>query len=224
MQITINAAKKDVERRKPVDARQSYTARASKHVGVLMRRLLPAVLLCLFASATTIVAQDKKVAASAQDNPVSKNTKRFYGGVKNFLLLSAEKVPEEYYSFKATDAVRSYGQIVGHIADSQYAMCSIVLGEKNPAGNIEQTKTSKADLVAALKGAFAYCDRAYDGMTDASAGQMVKFMGSDTTKLGVLTANLIHSGLHYGNLITYMRLKNIVPPTSEPDYFNQPKK
>lgn len=225
MQITVDVTKKDVERKKPVDARQYHTVRASKHLGKLMRRLLPAVLLlCFLASATIIVAQDKKVAASVEDNPVSKNTKRFYGGVKNFLLLSAEKVPEEYYSFKATDAVRSYGQIIGHIADSQYAMCSIVRGEKNPAENIEKPKTSKADLIAALKGAFAYCDRAYDRMTDASAGQMVKFRGSDTTQLGVLTANLIHSGLHYGNLITYMRLKNIVPPTSEPDYFNPPKK
>jgi uncharacterized damage-inducible protein DinB len=181
-----------------------------------MRKLIPVVLFCLFALTTNTVAQEKKVAASSQDNPVSKNTKRFYGGVKNFLLQSAEKVPEEYYGFKPTEAVRSYGQIIGHIADSQYAMCSIVLGEKNPSTNIEKNRTSKADLIAALKGAFAYCDRAYDGMTDATAGQMVKFMGSDTTKLGVLTANLIHSGLHYGNLITYMRLKNIVPPTSEP--------
>lgn len=224
MQITMNATKEDVTRREPVAARQHYAARVSDHLLELVRRLLPCVLLCLFVLTTITVAQDKKVNASGQDNPVSKNTRRFYGGVKNFLLLSAEKVPDEYYNFKPTDGVRSYGQIIGHIADSQYAMCAIVLGEKNPSASIEKNRTSKADLIAALKGAFTYCDRAYDGMTDATAGQMVKFMGSDTTKLGVLTANLIHSGLHYGNLITYMRLKNIVPPTSEPDYFNPQKK
>jgi hypothetical protein len=218
-----NVTKEAVGHRKHVHAPQYYTAMASKHLGKLMLTLLPAVLLlCFLASTKIVVAQDKKVAAPV--DPVSKNTKRFYGGVKNFLLRSAEKVPEEYYSFKATDAVRSYGQIIGHIADTQSGMCAIVLGEKNPAGNIEKTKTSKADLIVALKGAFAYCDRAYDSMTDAAAGQMVKFRGSDTTKLGVLTANLIHSGLHYGNLITYMRLKNIVPPTSEAEYFNPPKK
>jgi uncharacterized damage-inducible protein DinB len=216
MQITVTATKEYVWRRKSVAARQYYTVWASEYLGELMIKLLPVVLLSLFALTTTTMAQDKKAAASGQDNPISKNTKRFYGGVKNFLLLSAEKVPEEYYGFKPTEAVRSYGQIIGHIADSQYAMCAIVLGEKNPAVNIEKNKTSKADLIAALKGAFTYCDRAYDGMNDEAAGQMVKFMGSDTTKLGVLTANLIHSGLHYGNLITYMRLKNIVPPTSEP--------
>ena len=106
---------------------------------------------------------------------------------------------EVYYSFKPTDAVRSYGQILGHVADSQYYFCSIALGEKNPAPNIEKTKTSKADLIAALKDAFAYCDRAYDGMTDASGAKMVKLMGFDVPKLGVLTNNLAHTSEHYGN-------------------------
>jgi len=85
-------------------------------------------------------------------------------------------------------------------------------------------KTSKADLTAALKDAFAYCDKAYDGMTDASAVQPVKFHGSDTPKLGVLIANSTHTVEHYGNLVTYMRLKNIVPPTSEPGFLPQTKK
>src|SRR4030088_2021850 len=120
--------------------------------------------------------------ALAQDNPLSSFNKGAYGGVKNILLRSAEKMPEENYSFKPTDAVRSFGQVVGHVADAQYLFCSIVLGEKNPVPKIEQTKTSKADLIAALKDAFAYCDKAYDGMTDASAAQSVKFFGSDMPK------------------------------------------
>ncbi|HEX8267675.1 MAG TPA: DinB family protein [Pyrinomonadaceae bacterium] len=224
MQINVNVIKDDVEHKKPADARQYHTARTSEHLGELMQWFLPAVLLCLFAPAAIVFGQGKPAAASAQDNPLSATNKRFYGGMKNMLLLSAQKVPEEYYSFKPTDAVRSFGQIIGHAADSQYAMCSIVLGEKNPSPNIEKNKTSKSDLIASLKDAFAYCDRAYDGMTDTSAAQMVKFMGRDNTKFGVLTANLIHSGLHYGNLVTYMRLKNIVPPTSEPGFFEPPKK
>ena len=107
--------------------------------------------------------------------------------------------------------------------DSQYYFCSTALGEKNPAPKIEQTKTSKADLIAALKGAFAYCDKAYDGMTDASGTQMVKLFGAeDTPKLSVLTVNQMHNLEHYGNLVTYMRMKNIVPPTSEPGFMPQP--
>ena len=100
--------------------------------------------------------------------------------------------------------------------DSQYYFCSTALGEKNPAPKIEQTKTSKADLIAALKEGFAYCDKAYDGMTDASATQMVKLFGRNTPKLAVLTVNNMHNMEHYGNLVTYMRMKNIVPPSSEP--------
>ena len=175
------------------------------------------LLICLLAPAAAAVAQAKPAAAAtAQANPLSVWNKTAYGTVKNILLRSAEKMPEENYNFKPTDTVRSYGHIVGHLADSQYYFCSVALGEKNPAPKIEQTKTSKADLIAALKDAFAYCDKAYDGMTDASATQMVKLFGNDAPKLGVLTVNNMHNLEHYGNLVTYMRLKNIIPPTSEP--------
>ncbi len=183
------------------------------------------LLICLLAPAAVALAQDKPAAvAPAPDNPLSTFTKVVYGRMKDILLRSAEKMPEENYNFKPTEAVRSYGQIVGHVADAQYLFCSIVLGEKNPAPKVEQTKTSKADLIAALKDAFAYCDRAYDGMTDASATQMVQLFGSDRPKLGVLTVNNMHNMEHYGNLVTYMRMKNIVPPSSEPGSQPQPKK
>jgi uncharacterized damage-inducible protein DinB len=151
----------------------------------------------------------------AQNNPLSEYNKSIYTGAKGILLRSAEKMPEENYGFKPTEAVRSFGQIVGHVADAQYLFCSIVLGEKNPAPGIERSKTSKADLIAALKDAFAYCDKAYNGLTDASAVETVQLFGGDTPKLGVLTVNELHTIEHYGNLITYMRMKNIVPPTSE---------
>jgi uncharacterized damage-inducible protein DinB len=173
------------------------------------------LLICLLAPAAV---------ALAQDNPLIAYNKVIYGGVKTILLRSAEKMPEANYSFRPTDAVRSFGQILGHVADAQYGFCSAVLGEKNPAPKIEQTKTSKADLIAALKDAFAYCDKAYDGITDESAGQMVQFFGSEVPRLGVLTVNSLHSVEHYGNLVTYLRMNNIVPPTSEPGFMPQPKK
>ena len=189
-----------------------------------MPTLLRTLLICLLAPAAVAVAQDKPAAmAPSQDNPLSTFNKFAYGHVKDVLLRSAEKMPEENYNFKPTDTVRSFGQIVGHVADGQYLFCSIELGEKNPAPKIEQTKTSKADLIAALKEAFAYCDKAYNGMTDASATQMVKLFDIDAPKLGVLTVNNMHNLEHYGNLVTYMRLKNIVPPSSEPAPQTQPK-
>src|SRR5579863_2957035 len=128
-------------------------------------------------------------AAFSQGNPLSSFNKGVYGPIKMILLRSADKMPAENYNFKPTEAVRSYGQIVGHVADAQYMFCSLALGENNPDHKIEQTKTTKADLVAALKEAVAYCDKAYDGMTDASGAQMVKLFGMDMPKFGALNIN-----------------------------------
>ena len=173
------------------------------------------LLMCLIATAATAVAQD---------SPFSAFNKRAYEQMKTWLLASAEKMPGENYSFKPVDTVRSFGQILGHVADSQYYFCSTVLGEKNPGLKVEQTKTSKTELIAALKEAFAYCDKAYDSVTDASVSQTVKIFAGDLPKPIVLTANAMHDAEHYGNLVTYMRLKNIVPPSSEAPAQAQPKK
>jgi len=171
-----------------------------------MRTVLRALLICAVAP----------VIALAQGNPLSTFNKTAFGALQNILLRTAEKMPEENYKFKPTEAVRSFGQVIGHVADTQYMFCSIEMGEKDPDLKIEHRKTSKTELIAALREAFAYCEKAYEGMTDASATQTVKMFGGDTPKLSVLTANNMHTVEHYGNLVTYMRLKNIVPPTSEP--------
>ena len=182
-----------------------------------MRKLLPTILLCLLA--LPAFAQEKQ----PSDNPLSAFTKRVYGFQKGILLRSAEKMPEENYTFKPVDTVRTYGQIVGHIADAQYLFCSAASGEKNPDLKIEKTKISKADLEAALKDSFAYCDKVYDSMTDASGSQMVKLFGTDTPKLGALDFNNIHNMEHYGNLTTYLRIKGIIQPTSEQAQMPAPK-
>jgi len=174
-----------------------------------MQKLLPTLLLCLLA--LPAFSQEKQ----SSDNPFSTINQRGYERTKGILLRSAEKMPEENYGFKPVDSVRTYGQIIGHLADAQYLFCSTASGEKNPDPKIEKTKTSKADLVAALKGGFAYCDKVYDSMTDAASTQMVKFFGNDVPKFAVLSINMGHNMEHYGNLVTYMRIKGIVPPTSE---------
>src|SRR5215469_4198519 len=183
-----------------------------------MKTLLRLIVLSLTVPAMVTLAQDKpaqeKPAATAE-NPLSTWTKFANLRVRDYVLKSAEKMPEENYSFKPVDTVRTYGQILGHVADSQYRFCSLALGEKNPAPDIEHTKTSKADLVVALNSAFAYCDKAYGTMTDAAATQTIKLFGNDAPRLSALTVNNMHDLEHYGNLITYMRMKNIVPPSSE---------
>jgi len=182
-------------------------------------------MVCLLVPAGVTLAQEKP-AAAAPDNPLSTWNKKADARVKDIILRSAQKMPEENYGFKPTDAVRSYGQIIGHLADAQYLFCSLALGEKAPAPDIEHTKTSKADLIAALNAGFAYCDKAYDSMTDTSAVQTIKLFGNDAPRLSALTVNNMHNMEHYGNLVTYMRMKNIIPPSSEapPEAQPQPKK
>jgi uncharacterized damage-inducible protein DinB len=128
---------------------------------------------------------------------------------------AAEKMPEEQYAFKPDPAVRSFSQILGHIADADYLFCSAALGEKSSSPGIEKTKTTKAELTSALRAAFAYCNRAYDALTDANANETVKAFGQERNKLGVLWFNASHNLEHYGNLVVYMRLKGIVPPSSD---------
>lgn len=174
-----------------------------------MRKILPAILLCLLA--LPVFSQEKQ----SSNNPFSAINKHGYERTKGILLRSAEKMPEENYNFKPVDTVRTYGQIIGHLADAQYLFCSIASGEKNPDLKIEKSKTSKADLIAALKDGFAYCDKVYDSMTDTASTETVKFFGNDMPKFALLSLNIGHNMEHYGNLVTYMRIKGIVPPTSE---------
>ena len=193
-----------------------------------MKTLVRVLVLCLMVQAGVALAQDKPAQekpAVSPENPLTSWNKIAYTRVKGIVVRSADKMPEENYSFKPVDTVRSYGQIVGHLADAQYLFCSLALGEKAPGLDIEHTKTSKADLVAALSTAFAYCDKAYDSMTDASAAQTIKLFGNDAPRMSALIVNNMHNMEHYGNLVTYMRMKGIVPPSSEqPPAAPQPAK
>ncbi len=148
-------------------------------------------------------------------NTLSMDTKGMFDGVKNNIVKAAEKMPEENYAFKPVDTVRSFGQLVGHLADANYMFCAAVKGEKAPAGGIEKGKTSKADLVQGLKDATAYCDSVYAGMSDGAGAEKIKLFGRERSKLSVLNLNTSHSNEHYGNIVTYMRIKGLVPPSSE---------
>ncbi len=169
----------------------------------------------LIALAVAPVALYSQEPAAASSNPITASEKGFYTVVSGEVIAAAEKMPEQNYSFKPTPEVRSFGQIVGHAADAQYFFCATATGEPSPMKDIEKTKTSKADLVTALKDAVAYCNKAFAGMTDAQGSQTVKLMNYDMAKLTVLSVNTAHIDEHYGNMVTYLRIKGIVPPSSE---------
>lgn len=153
---------------------------------------------------------------AAAQNPVSDGERFLYNLVKNNIVRSAEKVGDDVYSFKPTPEVKTFAQMLGHVADSNYMFCSAVLGEKSPSPAVEKTMSTKAQIVPALKAAFAYCDKAYEGMTDAESVKMITFFRREMAKATVLGFNSFHTMEHYGNLVTYMRIKGIVPPSSEP--------
>lgn len=179
------------------------------------------MLLLLLPLLPVVAAAQPEGAASAPDEsakpPLIAHNEHVYRGVSMILRGAAELMPEAEYGFKPTEAVRSFGEIVAHVADSQYAFCSIVLGDEGPTPDLEGPTASKADLMAALEEAFAYCRRAYDGLDETAASEMVQFQGRPTPRLAVLYVNQIHSIEHYGNLVTYLRMNDIVPPTSDPE-------
>src|ERR1039458_6279869 len=154
---------------------------------------------------------------AAQINPKSvlvSTSQVLFGVAKNDVLKSADKIPDDLWSFQPTPQVRTVGQLFAHIADGQYEFCSAAVGQPVNKG-IEKSATTKADIVAAMKDAFAYCDDAFSKMTDASAAESVPFFGRQMTRLGIMDFNTAHTMEHYGNLVTYMRIKGIVPPSSE---------
>jgi uncharacterized damage-inducible protein DinB len=148
-------------------------------------------------------------------NPLSADAKAIWTGIKTNNLKAAEKMSEADYSFKPAPEVRTYGQLVAHIADGNRLICGAAKGEAYTP-SIEKTKTSKAEIVAALQESIAYCDAIYDSMTDTEAMTMIKLFGRDRTKAAALFVNISHDNEHYGNQVTYLRIKGIVPPSSEP--------
>lgn len=161
----------------------------------------------------TLIGTLAAVALCAQ-NPLSSDLKNSYTGIKGTITKAADEMPDADYAFKASPMERTYGEIVGHIAEVQMALCGNAQGEqkKSDAGS----KTSKADLVAALKASFDFCDAAYDGMTDADAAKMVTMFGPrKATKLAVLNFNIAHDNEMYGQMVVYLRLKGLVPPSSQ---------
>jgi len=188
-----------------------------------MKRVL-LVGLCVIVCALPAPAQPPAQGAGSTVDPFSKMLKTSFDTVARYLAGSAEKMPEANFAFKPTPEVRSFGEILGHVANSHYSYCSRLKGEKNPdEGNDLEKKTAKADIVKALNDSIAYCTAVYAGMTDAMAVENLAPPAppappapAPTPRLRLLLGNVTHDQEHYGNLVTYLRLKGLVPPSSEP--------
>jgi uncharacterized damage-inducible protein DinB len=191
----------------------------------MKRTVAVAAFACLFAlpvftqpqaapAAQAPAAQAAPATPPAQ--PLGATLKSMWDGVKLNLVQSAEKMPEADYGFRPTPEVRTFGQMIAHVANSSFSYCARGKGEDNPnKEDFEKTRTTKADIVKALNDAAAYCDGVYGGMTDAAAMELVKAGQNLVPKARYLITNISHDNEHYGNLVTYMRIKGLVPPSTE---------
>jgi uncharacterized damage-inducible protein DinB len=165
-----------------------------------------------------------QAASQTPANPLSTWLRDAYSRNRNNIVRTAEKMPEENYGMRpgAQEEVRTFGQQVGHVANFNYLWCSQAKGEANPnAGKNLEKLATKAELVKALNDAFAYCEGVYNSLTDASGAETVDITqenGRQTKNLrmALLILNYGHNNEIYGSLVSYLRMKNIVPPASEP--------
>jgi uncharacterized damage-inducible protein DinB len=183
-----------------------------------------AILGVLFACLLAMPAAAQSGGTQSPANPMSTWLRNLYKNNRNEIARAAVKMPEENYGMRPGPQmeVRTYGQLIGHLANFNYMWCSQAKGEKNPnEGNDFEKVTSKADLVKAINAAFAYCDAVYDALTDASGMQMIDVTQENgrqqhVLRMSQLSLNVFHNNEHYGNIVTYLRIKSIVPPSSEP--------
>ena len=174
--------------------------------------------LALVLAAPAVLAQQKPAAPDA--NPITTSLRSAWDGAKRNVRRSADVMPEAKYSFKPVDSVRSFGAILAHVAGASYEFCSAAKGEKTPHAEdeFEKSAKTKADIVKALDGAIAYCDGVYKTLDDKRAAQIVG--GAFGGPQGAVAANLIgntnHFNEHYGNIVTYLRINGLVPPSSQP--------
>jgi uncharacterized damage-inducible protein DinB len=158
-----------------------------------------------------------KASAQTAAPDASAPFKNFYNNTKQNLVAAAEKMPTEHFSFKPTSDVRTFAEIYGHIVSTNYWACAGLRGEANPnKDDLEKTLKTKDDVVKAVKASFEYCDAAIKNLTAASLQETFKNGERDVPKTSPLLLLIAHSQEHYGNIVTYMRMKGVVPPSSEP--------
>lgn len=185
----------------------------------LMTKILLAISLILTPAASAAAQGGTQAAPS-----FAAWLKNAYTTNRQNILRSAAKVPEEFYGMRPGPQmeVRTFGQIIGHLANFNFLWCSQAKGENNPnEGKDLEKLASKADLTKALSDAFAFCDSVYGSLTDGSAQQVVEITQENGRKarlnrVSLLVLNYGHNNEHYGNLVTYMRMKSIVPASSDP--------
>ena len=172
-------------------------------------RIVLAVVALNLTLASLANAQQGMPNPTMASNPLTTTLSIFRSNMQDKIMKSADAMPESKYSYRPTKDVRSFAEILNHVADISYTLCSNVKGEATPG--TAAAKGSKAEIKAYLKGSFDYCDGVYSGFTDAHLNDPADFFGVKTNKMFILTQVGNHDALHYGNLVTYLRINGLEP-------------
>jgi uncharacterized damage-inducible protein DinB len=154
------------------------------------------------------------VRAQAGGDATMASIKATYEMVKGYITKAAAQVPEDKYKYQPTKEVRTMGQLFGHVANASAMICNTASGMTSaPSGDAEKLAT-KAEIQKALAASFTACDHAFQMITAATANEPVTLFGQKHTRIGAMAFNNAHNFEHYGNIVTYMRLNGMVPPSS----------
>jgi uncharacterized damage-inducible protein DinB len=169
--------------------------------------------LVLIALATTPLAAQQQQATDPSRLAVTAARANWLSA-HNYIVRSAEQMSEADFAFKPVATVRSFAQIVAHVADDEMGWCAQILGEPLKQSQFEKTLSAKADVLKAIRDAGTYCEKAY-GISDSEAAGVATIWGGQQPKIRGLMDNAAHDWEHYGNIVTYMRIKGMVPPSSQ---------
>jgi uncharacterized damage-inducible protein DinB len=162
------------------------------------------------------IAAQQTPAPAGETFTLSGEMMRGYQATQRNLAEAAEKMPDEHYGFRPTPAIKPFGQLVAHVALAQFATCAALKGEPNAQKDEkEDARRTKAEVIALLKASAAYCDPPLSALTEATMTELTE-MGQNQVAKGLLAVSLItHGAEMYGTMAVYLRLKGIVPPTTE---------
>ena len=173
-----------------------------------------AAVVALISSSVVVGSAQTPAPAPPKMDTLAGGVTSLYRAIRANLIEAAELMPEADYAFAPSPDVRSFGQLVGHVANTQYNFCTPARGLANPnRANLETLKT-KTELVAALRTSLEFCDPVYHALTDADMTAPATWGTMTITKGYALTYNVAHDNEHYGNMVTYLRLKGLVPPST----------
>ena len=184
-----------------------------------MRRIF-ALVVCLQVASTAVLAQTTDGGFRDElSTSLASVARSMHAIIRRNLAEAAELMPAEAYTFKPTPEVRSFGEIIGHLADGNFYFCAQARGEAPPVAASFEKVIGKAALVKALSDALAYCDGVYTATTDATFNETIQVPaasgpGTRTVRGALLTFNTAHNNEHYGNVVVYLRLKGLVPPST----------